>query len=67
MPLPEISGTLGMRNAAHLLRRATFGATKDELETFAGLTPAQATDALFHQALPEPPAPIDPKTGSEWV
>lgn len=67
MPLPELSGTLGVRNAAHLLRRATFGATKDELDAFAALTAAQAIDALFHQMLPDPPAPIDPKTGSEWM
>jgi Protein of unknown function (DUF1800). len=67
MPLPELSGTLGIRNAAHLLRRATFGATKAELETFAALTPAQATEALFHQTLPDPQPPIDPKTGTEWI
>lgn len=67
MPLPELSGTLGVKNAAHLLRRATFGATKEELETFAGLTPAQATNVLFHQTLPDPPPPIDPKTGLEWM
>jgi uncharacterized protein (DUF1800 family) len=67
MPLPEISGPLGKRNAAHLLRRATFGATNEELETFAALTPAQAINALFHQTLPDPQPPIDPKTGLEWV
>lgn len=67
MPLPELSGTLGIRNAAHLLRRATFGATKAELETFAALTPVQAMEALFHQTLPDPQPPIDPKTGIEWI
>lgn len=67
MPLPELSGTLGRRNAAHLLRRATFGATKEELDTFAALTPAQAIESLFHQTLPDPLPPIDPKTGLEWM
>ena len=67
MPLPEYSGTLGMKRAAHLLRRATFGATKQQIDTFAALTPAQAVTALFRQALPDPILPIDPKTGQEWV
>ena len=67
MPLPEFSGTLGLKRAAHLLRRATFGATKQQIDAFASLTPAQAITALFRQALPDPLLPIDPKTGQEWV
>lgn len=67
MPLPEFSGTLGIKRAAHLLRRATFGATKQQIDTFATLTPAQAITALYRQALPAPVVPIDPKTGTEWV
>ena len=67
MPLPEYSGTLGLKRAAHLLRRATFGATKQQIDTFAALTPAQAITALYRQALPDPVLPIDPKTGQEWV
>ncbi|MEP6734447.1 MAG: DUF1800 family protein [Chryseolinea sp.] len=67
MPLPEFSGTLGLKRAAHLLRRATFGATKEQIDTFATLTPAQAITALYRQALPAPVVPIDPKTGTEWV
>lgn len=67
MPLPEYSGTLGLKRAAHLLRRATFGATKQQIDSFASLTPAQAITLLFRQALPEPVLPIDPKTGQEWV
>ena len=67
MPLPEYSGTLGLKRAAHLLRRATFGATKQQIDVFAGLTPAQAITALFRQALPDPILPIDPETGQEWV
>ncbi len=67
MPLPEFSGALGRKRAAHLLRRATFGATKQEIDSFAALTPTQATILLFGQALPAPLLPIDPKTGQEWV
>src|SRR5690606_25795987 len=67
MPLPEYNGALGLKRAAHLLRRATFGATKQQIDSFAGLTPVQATTQLFGQALPTPTLPIDPKTGQEWV
>ncbi|HTF17338.1 MAG TPA: DUF1800 family protein [Chryseolinea sp.] len=67
MPLPEFSGTLGLKRAAHLLRRATFGATKAQIDSFATFTPAQAINAIFHQVLPDAPLPIDPKTGTEWV
>ena len=67
MPLPEFSGTLGLKRAAHLLRRATFGASKQQIDSFATLTPAEATAQLFGQALPAPVLPIDPKTGQEWV
>ena len=67
MPLPEFSGTLGLKRAAHLLRRSTFGATKAQIDSFATLTPSQAINALFHQTLPNAPLPIDPKTGTEWV
>lgn len=66
MPLPEFSGTLGLKRAAHLLRRATFGATKEQIDTFATYTPAQAITTLFRQALPDPILPIDPATGTEW-
>jgi uncharacterized protein (DUF1800 family) len=66
MPLPEFSGTLGHKRAAHLLRRATFGARKEQIDAFANLTPAQAITQLFRQTLPNPVLPIDPKTGQEW-
>lgn len=67
MPLAEYNGTLGRKRAAHLLRRATFGATKAQIDAFAQLTPAQAVNLLFHTPLPDPIPPIDPKTGTEWV
>jgi uncharacterized protein (DUF1800 family) len=66
MPLPELTGTLGLKRAAHLLRRATFGATKQQIDEFALRTPAQAIEQLFRQPLPDPLLPIDPSTGNEW-
>ena len=66
MPLTEFSGTLGLKRAAHLLRRATFGATKQQMDAFALMTPAQAINQLFSQPLPDPVLPIDPSTGVEW-
>lgn len=66
MPLPEYAGTLGLKRAAHLLRRATFGATKAQIDAFASLTPAQAINLLFRATLPEPILPPDPKTGQPW-
>lgn len=67
MPLAEYTGTLGLKRAAHLLRRATFGATKQQIDTFAAYNPSTAINLLFRQALPDPPLPIDPETGTEWV
>lgn len=67
MPLTEYTGTLGLNRAAHLLRRATFGPTKQQIETFASLTPTQATNLLFNQTLPDPILPTDPDTNQEWA
>jgi uncharacterized protein (DUF1800 family) len=66
MPLPEFSGTLGLKRAAHLLRRATMGATKTQIDAFAALTPADAITRLFRQVLPDPVLPPDPETGLPW-
>jgi uncharacterized protein (DUF1800 family) len=67
MPLTPFSGTLGHKRAAHLLRRATFGPTKDQIDTFAGFTAPTAVTQLFTGTLPTPLAPIDPETGKEWA
>jgi len=60
------SGLLGRRLAAHLLRRATFGPTKAEIDTFADLTADQAVEQLL-QFPASPPHPLDPQTGTTWV
>lgn len=67
MPLTELTAPLGLKRAAHLLHRATFGPTKDQIDLFASYTPAQAVTQLFGQTLPDPVLPIDPETGTEWV
>jgi uncharacterized protein (DUF1800 family) len=67
MPLPELGGVLGLKRAAHLLRRATFGATKAQIDAYAALTPSQAVTQLFRTVLPDPALPVDPATGNEWV
>lgn len=67
MPLVELTGLLGRRRAAHLLRRTCFGGSIAEIEAFAALTPAQAVTQLFNNEIPDPPLPIDPLTGEEWI
>lgn len=67
MPLTPFTGTLGRKKAAHLLRRATFGANKANIDLFAGMTPQQAVPSLFLDTLPDPPLPVDTATGQEWI
>lgn len=67
MPLSTFSGTLGIKRAAHLLRRATFGASKEIIDTFSDLTVAQAVAILFPSSLPDAEPPIDPVIGQEWL
>jgi uncharacterized protein (DUF1800 family) len=67
MPLPLFAGALGTKRAAHLLRRASFGSTKEQIDSFATLTADQAVAQLFLQPLPAPVLPIDPKTGADWL
>ena len=57
---------LGTRNAAHLLRRATFGATKQQIDEFAQLSASTAVSRLLTTSA-APPPPVDPATGQSWV
>lgn len=63
--LDPISGTLGKEKAAHLLRRLTFGATRKEVDSFAGKSISEALAILF-ETKPAPAPPIDPATGLPW-
>ncbi|HNF81840.1 MAG TPA: DUF1800 domain-containing protein, partial [Cyclobacteriaceae bacterium] len=67
MPLTPQTGTLGRRGAAHLLRRATYGPTIQQIKAFSGLTAAQAIQQLYHQAIPDAAPPVDPDTNEPWV
>ncbi|QSE96704.1 DUF1800 family protein [Fulvivirga lutea] len=67
MPLPSLTETLGRQRAAHLLRRATFGASKAQIDEFAAFTPQEAISRLFDLTVPEPTLPIDTATGTEWI
>lgn len=73
MALPEFSGQLGEKNAAHLLRRVTFGPTVQQIKDFSGLTVVQAMDRIFTDPYPlstdpdYPSPPIDTATSGSWV
>ncbi len=58
---------LGRKKAAHLLRRMTFGATKQEVDAFAQYTPQQAVAKLLKDPNLEFPPPKDTATGQNWV
>jgi uncharacterized protein (DUF1800 family) len=64
--LDPFTGNLGEKNASHLLRRATFGPTIEDIKLFSGKTVSQAMDILFTEQ-PFPVSPVDPKTGSTWL
>ncbi len=53
---------LGTQNAAHLLRRATMGATRQQIDQFAQLDATTAVTRLL-TTTPLPPPPVDPATG----
>lgn len=64
--LQPVSGILDKRRASHLLRRATFGASRSEIDQFANMTAGQALTELF-KPMQVPQPPIDPQTGQPWV
>jgi uncharacterized protein (DUF1800 family) len=65
-PLDKFTGQLGIRNATHLLRRATFGPTPQLIQQFSALNIDQALDILF-TSVSDPLPPIDPQTGTTWL
>jgi len=60
--LTPIVQPLTVSQAAHLLRRATFGASAAHIRQFTGLAPAEAVRRLLADT-PAPPLPRDPATG----
>lgn len=57
---------LTAKQTAHLLRRATFGASPAQIKPFTGLTPGAALAKLLADQ-PVPSAPVDPKTNATFV
>ncbi|HZH86115.1 MAG TPA: DUF1800 family protein [Brumimicrobium sp.] len=64
--LNPITGNLGTQNAAHLLRRATFGPRLADIQTFSNLTASAAFQQLIQPQI-TPDLPIDYLTGTDWV
>ncbi|MEM6735591.1 MAG: DUF1800 family protein [Bacteroidota bacterium] len=67
MPLIQLTDKLGVKRAAHLLRRACLGGSKTDIDAFATFTPMEAVRQLFGNELPNAGYPIDPTTGQEWI
>ena len=65
--LQLMTGTLGSRLAAHLLRRCSYQVTKARIDAFALKTADQAVDELFAVATPIYAEPLDPDTGQPWI
>lgn len=64
--LTPITGTLGVQNASHLLRRATFGPQLADIQLFSNLTAASAFQLLIQPQI-APDLPIDYLNGIDWV
>ena len=62
------SGPLGIRLAAHLLRRGTFLVTPARIQQFANFSADSAVDALFRiPALNQPEGPYSWQTRAAWL
>jgi uncharacterized protein (DUF1800 family) len=64
--LNPITGELGEKKAAHLLRRATWGPSISSIKIFATNTAVQALTTLFSEPV-VPSPPVDLLTGESWV
>ena len=64
--LNPFGGALGRRQAAHLLKRTTFGPTKLQIDQYTGSTATQVLTQLF-SPVADPGPPTDPTTGLPWV
>jgi len=62
----DVNTSLGRKNAAHLLRRATFGPSRADIDTFSSYNINQALAVLLEEKLPADP-PLDLATGQPWV
>ncbi|MGL1889862.1 MAG: DUF1800 domain-containing protein [Reichenbachiella sp.] len=67
MPLTPLTGTLGKKRAAHLLRRACSGANPTQIDTFAAMTASEAFAALYRADLPTPTPPLHPGSSIDFI
>ncbi len=58
--LNPLGGTLDLRKAKHLLRRSTFNYSKEQLDTFVGLTATNAVNSLTTASANTLSEPYDP-------
>ena len=58
---------LSTAQAAHLLRRTTWGATPQEINAFAQKSLTEAVTALLQTPATAPAPPVDPATGQPWL
>jgi uncharacterized protein (DUF1800 family) len=65
MPVKIQTSALTALQAAHLLRRSTFGASPDQIKDFTGLKPDVAVERLLGTYI-EPSPPVDPTTGQTF-
>ncbi|NJK85844.1 MAG: DUF1800 domain-containing protein [Bacteroidales bacterium] len=65
-PLDKVPGNLNEKQAAHLLWRATFGPSKEDIKSFTSISIDAALDLLF-ASQPTPQPPVDAKTGTTWL
>ena len=71
--LDPLEGTMGREAAGHLLGRCLFGARQSDIDSFTGLTVAEALDLLLADLpAPSPPISINPADtgvplGETWV
>jgi len=64
--LDPYRGQWTRREAAHVMRRACFGATLEQLDKAVADGCTKTIDALF-SPIPVPAAPVNPTDGSKWI
>jgi len=57
---------LTRHQAAHLLRRTTFGPSRQQIDAFTGLSVEEALGELL-QSPPSPAPPVRPGEGVSWL
>lgn len=62
----QYTGPFTSVQAAHLLRRTTFGMARSTVQQFGSMTLSEAVDTLL-AAQPAPALPVDPATGATWI